>query len=120
MISSPARIAALLVALCSSFPVAADNPPIVNAPVGAVQGEAIGALHVFKGIPYALAPTGTRRWKPPLDVPKWKVTRDATKFGPACIQPKSRSDSIYLLDLPAMSEDCLSLNIWAPASFVPS
>jgi para-nitrobenzyl esterase len=116
VISSRTRIAALLVALCSSFPAAADDPPIVNAPVGAVQGEAIGALQVFKGIPYALAPTGTRRWKPPLDVPKWKVTRDATKFGPACIQPKSRSDSIYLLDLPSMSEDCLSLNIWAPAS----
>jgi para-nitrobenzyl esterase len=81
-----------------------------------VRGEAVAALHVFMGIPYALPPTGTRRWKPPLDVPTWKETRDATNYGPACIQPKSRSDSIYLLELPATSEDCLSLNIWAPAN----
>src|SRR6185369_13731415 len=98
-------IAALLATLCLSLPAAADDAPVVKAPGGAVRGETVGALHVFKGIPYALPPTGTRRWKPPLDVPKWNETRDATKFGPACIQPKSRPDSIYLLELPAMSED---------------
>jgi para-nitrobenzyl esterase len=116
VISSRIRIAALFVTLCFSAPAVADNPPVVNALAGAMRGEEIGALHVFKGIPYALAPTGARRWKPPLDVPKWKGTRDANQFGPACIQPKSRPDSIYLLDLPAMSEDCLTLNIWAPAN----
>ena len=55
------------------------------------------------------------RWKPPLPAPRWKGTRDATQFGPACVQPKSRPGSIYSWELPAMSEDCLSLNIWAPA-----
>src|SRR5262249_54004623 len=88
--------------------------PIVDAPAGAVRGETRGAIHVFKGIPYALPPTGTQRWKPPVPVPRWTDTRDATRFGPACVQPGSRADSIYAWDLPATSEDCLSLNIWTP------
>jgi len=80
-----------------------------------MQGETAGSIRVFKGIPFALPPTGARRWQPPLPMPKWSGTRDATKYGPACVQPKSRPDSIYAWDLPSMSEDCLALNIWAPA-----
>ena len=110
-----ARIAALSVALCLSVPAAADTEPVVDAPAGKVRGVAVGDLHVFRGIPYALPPTGMRRWNAPLEVPRWQGTRGATSVGPACVQPKSRPDSLYLLDLPAMSEDCLSLNIWAPA-----
>ncbi|HWU96223.1 MAG TPA: carboxylesterase family protein, partial [Sphingomonas sp.] len=41
--------------------------------------------------------------------------RDATSFGPACQQPPTPPSSIYAEVYPAMSEDCLSLNIWAPA-----
>ena len=115
MISSRTRVSVLLVALCLSLPVAADTSPVVDAPAGKLQGEAVGQIRVFKGIPFALAPDGARRWKPPLPAPKWKGTRDATKFGPACVQPKARSQSIYTWDLAAMSEDCLSLNIWSPA-----
>jgi para-nitrobenzyl esterase len=109
------KITAVMIALCVALPVAAQTGPVVKAPAGAVRGEAAGKLHIFKGIPYALAPTGPRRWKPPLPVPTWKETRDATSFGPACMQPKPRSGSIYEWDLASMSEDCLSLNIWAPA-----
>ena len=49
-------------------------------------------------------------------MPKWKGTRDATQFGAACMQPKGKPDSIYFWNLPPISEDCLSLNIWAPAN----
>src|SRR5690606_16341860 len=59
----------------------------------------------------ALAP----RWKPPLAVQPWRAVRGATAFGPACIQPPRRAGSIYAYDLGTTSEDCLSLNIWAPA-----
>jgi para-nitrobenzyl esterase len=42
--------------------------------------------------------------------------RSATAFGPACVQPKSSGlASVYTADLGPMSEDCLTLNIWAPA-----
>jgi para-nitrobenzyl esterase len=116
MISWRTRVTALGIALGVALPVAAETQPVVKSPAGAVRGEQVGNLNVFKGIPYALAPTGSLRWKPPLPVPAWKGTRDATTFGPACIQPKPRSGSIYEWELASMSEDCLSLNIWAPAS----
>ena len=87
--------------------------PIVHAPAGAVVGEADGRVHVFKGLPYALPPVGAARWKPPEDMPVWNGVRDATRFGPACMQPQSRPGSIYASELPATSEDCLFLNIWA-------
>ena len=85
------------------------------APAGTLRGAAVADIHVFKGIPYALPPTGPLRWKPPLPAPSWKGTREATEFGSACVQPKPQPGSIYSWDLRPMSEDCLSLNIWAPA-----
>jgi len=113
VIPSRIRVAACVVALALSLPVAAADA-VVDAPGGAVRGEAVGKIRVFRGIPFAMPPVGALRWQPPLQMPKWKGTRDATKFGPACVQPASRAQSIYTWDLPATSEDCLSLNIWAP------
>ena len=115
MISTRLFIPALLAAAFLSLPAIADDPPVINAPAGKVRGQSTGALQVFKGIPYALPPTGARRWKPPLPMPKWKETRVADQYGPACVQPKARSGSIYAWDIGALSEDCLSLNVWAPA-----
>jgi para-nitrobenzyl esterase len=46
---------------------------------------------------------------------EWRDVRDATRFGPACQQPSAPPGSIYAEIYPAMSEDCPSLNIWAPA-----
>jgi len=102
-------------ALGASVSAAPDPPPVVDAPAGIVRGETSGGVRVFKGIPYALPPTGPRRWTPPAPVPRWTEPRDATKYGPACVQSKARPESIYAWDLPATSEDCLSLNVWAPA-----
>ena len=115
MIASRLRALAAAAAICLSPGVSADTPPVVDAPAGAVKGEAAGGVHVFKGIPFALPPTGARRWTRPQPVPRWTETRDATRFGPGCVQPPSRPESIYAWDLPAMSEDCLTLNIWTPA-----
>jgi para-nitrobenzyl esterase len=94
---------------------AARPAPVVHAPSGTVRGEAQGDLQIFRGLPYALPPVGAQRWKPPAPMPAWAGERDATKFGPACVQPKSRPGSIYADDPAAMSEDCLSLNIWTHA-----
>ena len=109
----------LLVLVASTYassPLPGPEPgPVVAAPAGALRGAAVGGIRVFKGIPYALPPTGPLRWKPPVPAPSWKDTREATEFGSVCVQPKPQPTSIYSWNLRPMSEDCLSLNIWAPA-----
>ena len=93
---------------------AARAEPVIKAPAGAVRGVEAGGLPVFKGIPYAAPPIGALRWKPSVAAPAWTGVRDALDFGPACLQPKPRAGSIYASPLKAFSEDCLSLNVWAP------
>jgi len=94
---------------------AQNHGPLVNAPAGKMEGLQEGDLRVFKGIPYALPPVGSRRWRPPSPMPRWTGIRKATQFGPICFQPPSPSGSIYSWTPAPMSEDCLTLNIWAPA-----
>lgn len=105
-----------LIALCVALPVYADTAPVIETPAGRLRGIAVGDLNVYKGIPYASAPVGSGRWKPPASMPVWKGVRDATQFGAACVQPTPRAGSIYADEPPTMSEDCLFLNIWSPKS----
>jgi para-nitrobenzyl esterase len=80
-----------------------------------LKGQADGALNVFKGIPYALPPVGARRWKPPAPMPRWAGVKSALDFSPECVQPQSTMPGIYSGAPVPMSEDCLTMNIWAPA-----
>jgi para-nitrobenzyl esterase len=97
---------------------AAQSPGITaTPPAGRVRGTGEGALHIFKGIPYARPPVGSLRWKPPQPLPPWQGIRDATEFGAACVQPVSTTPTIYTPATPLpVNEDCLTLNIWAPAN----
>src|SRR6185312_10282443 len=94
---------------------AAERGAIANPPAGRLQGALEGNLRVFKGIPYARPPVGALRWKPPRPLPRWTGVRHATGFGPACFQPDNSFVSVYIGQPMPMSEDCLTLNIWAPA-----
>jgi para-nitrobenzyl esterase len=107
------RILATLAAFLMAAPTFAQ--PMVRAPAGALRGEAGEGVNIFRGIPFAAPPTGARRWRPPAEAPRWRGTRDATQFGAICPQTPSRPGSIYSEAQPAMSEDCLTLNVWAPA-----
>ncbi len=110
------HVPVLFTALIIAMPAIADTTAPIKTPDGALQGENVGNLRIFKGIRYAQAPVGPLRWKPPVPIKSWEGTRAATQFGPACVQPPVRSGSIYTWNLPPTSEDCLSLNIWAPAN----
>lgn len=105
-----------LLAACVSNPTAsaAGDGPVVRASTGPVEGMRQGELSIFKGIPYAQAPVGRNRWRPPVPVAPWTEVRQTADFGPACVQPTSRRTTIYSQDLGRTSEDCLSLNIWSP------
>ncbi|MDE2163692.1 MAG: carboxylesterase family protein [Alphaproteobacteria bacterium] len=110
-----AAFLALSPSYCAGPAASAPSGPIVNAPAGQLAGLTEGTLHIFKGIPYAEPPIGSMRWKPPAPMPRWRGVRQATEFGAACFQPKPKVPNIYTADLGRMSEDCLTLNIWAPA-----
>ena len=88
--------------------------PVVEAPAGAVEGKTVGKVREFKGIPFAQPPVGPLRWKAPLPLPAWQGVRKAQSFGAACIQPRPAVVHIYANPPAKISEDCLTLNIWAP------
>jgi para-nitrobenzyl esterase len=79
---------------------------------GPVQGAVVGDTRVFLGVPYAAPPVGDLRWKPPVPAAAWTEPLDATAIRPACPQ----IDVSTSLPVPGTSEDCLTLNIWTPAS----
>jgi para-nitrobenzyl esterase len=73
---------------------------------------------VFSGIPYAAAPVGHLRWRPPQPAESWDGIRDASTFGPIAPQPAAVPGITSPSDPEAsepQSEDCLSLNVWTPA-----
>lgn len=85
--------------------------------VAVAQGELAGARlegggALFAGIPYAAAPVGELRWKPPAAAKPWSGVRDASQPGPTCPQPHLGWNA---WDASRAAEDCLSLNVWVPA-----
>lgn len=91
-------------------PAAATADPVVLTGGGAVRGAVHGDTHVFSGIPYAAPPVGDLRWRDPRPAAPWAGVRDATRPGPACAQlPGELPDG-------STSEDCLYLNVTAPAA----
>ena len=91
----------------------------VKTQQGKVQGKTIndGKVKAFLGMPYAAAPVGDLRWKAPQPPAKWKGVRDAGKFGAHCAQGRVFDDMVFQDAGP--SEDCLFLNVYAPADFSP-
>ncbi|MDB5139258.1 MAG: carboxylesterase [Mucilaginibacter sp.] len=93
----------------------AQNNPTVKISNGTLQGtfDPSTGIKSFKGIPYAQAPVGELRWKEPQPVTNWTGVRLADHFSHTPMQKRIFSDMIFRAD--TMSEDCLYLNVWAPA-----
>ena len=86
----------------------------INASYGQVTGLQLENTYEFLGIPFAVPPVGSLRFRP---AEKWTppsggFEQDATAFKPACMQRNS-----FIYNFPGEpSEDCLYLNIYTPAS----
>jgi para-nitrobenzyl esterase len=89
---------------------------VVRTRQGEVRGSLVAGVHTFKGIPFAAAPFGARRLRPPQPVEPWVGVRDALNWGAEAPQPRSPDPRIEALvpDPAVPGEDCLNLNIWTP------
>ncbi|MFT7837965.1 carboxylesterase family protein [Saccharothrix sp. BKS2] len=81
----------------------------VRLGAGVVRGRRLDGHLSFRGIPYAAAPVGDRRWRPPAPVEPWSGVRDATEPGNPPPQAAQAFDGTASLD-----EDCLTLDVTAP------
>lgn len=104
----PIFVALILVLLhLAAANAAAQAAPTVNVKAGKLAGAATGnGGAVFKGIPYAQPPVGDLRWREPVPAKAWSGVRQATAFGPTCVQGGNLGKE--------SSEDCLYLNVWTP------
>ena len=85
---------------------------------GILEGERKYGYSVFRGIPYAAAPVGRRRFAPAEPPESWNGVRSATQFGAPAMQLFS-SNHVSQPDLLRISrEDCLFANVSTPAPLV--
>ncbi|MCJ0763263.1 carboxylesterase/lipase family protein [Variovorax terrae] len=106
-----------------------DAPELRATAYGQVRGNneaATTGTYSWKGVPFAQPPVGALRWKAPVAPAPWSGTLAAQKFGNACLQNGRiygpGANNTYdasiasTLNTPVGSEDCLTLNIWRPAT----
>jgi len=88
---------------------------VVETTAGAVRGVARDDVRVWKGIPYAAPPIGPLRFRPPVPPAPWQGERVAEHSGPVAMQARENPMAGFT-DKTAIDEDCLSLDVYAPAS----
>jgi len=107
-------VLAILMAGCGGGFIRVDGGTIAGAP-SSTDSEVMA----YRGIPFAAPPVGDLRWKPPQPVGPWGGVLQADSYGSVCPQLPYAEDSFWsrLQQYPPseMSEDCLYLNVWAPA-----
>jgi para-nitrobenzyl esterase len=86
------------------------SPLVVSLSDGQIRGKQAGGTDDYLGIPYAAPPVGPLRWRAPQPPPHWQGIRSAIRFAPHCSQPAG------VFGRASTSEDCLYLNVFAPAS----
>jgi para-nitrobenzyl esterase len=90
----------------------------VKIDAGTLVGETKDGVNMFRGVPFAKGPVGDLRWKAPVKPDAWPGERYATAFEPPCPQPvnidqkSSNGGGVSGVQ----SEDCLYLNVYAPAN----
>ncbi len=87
----------------------------VRTSSGSLLGRDSAGVAHWLGLPYAAAPVGELRWRAPQAPAPWSAPRDASVYGPSCMQTDALA-KLYGGTLEPISEDCLSLNVWSQAA----
>lgn len=97
---------------------AKPEPAKVKIDAGTLVGEVQDGVRVFRGVPFAKPPVGPLRWTAPQKPAPWPGERAAVAFEPPCPQPvnidQKTSNGGGVSGV--QSEDCLYLNVYAPAN----
>jgi len=109
-------VVVLVLAGCGvAAPFGSSDPAVVRTSAGPVRGRQADGFRVFEGVPYAAAPVGPLRWKPPVAPAPWTAVRDATKPGLRCVQDTQNDPDFGR----PTGEDCLNLTVWTPDGATP-
>jgi para-nitrobenzyl esterase len=105
------------IAVCAASALPAFGADRVKTKNGIVESTVPpkDGVRSFKGLPFAQPPVGDLRWREPQPVKNWPGVRNADTFGPSCMQRLS-PNADYWLRGDGMSEGCLYLNVWTPAT----
>ena len=112
------RTLCLALTACAASPTAqldapaAADPTLVTVAQGTLQGFADSGVLRWNGVPFAAPPLGALRWRPPAPPASWTGVRDATRYASECTQAP---DEVNPEGTPVGVEDCLYLNVTAPA-----
>lgn len=105
--------AAAALALLAARPADAGTAPVRATAQGTVMGKTDGTVVSFLGIPYAAPPVGALRWVAPQPPANHANTLVTTSYSNYCPQGLSQ------IGPGGGNEDCLYLNVQAPASARP-
>ena len=85
----------------------------VRVSTGLLRGVRERGVLAWRGIPYAAAPVGDRRFRAPQPAPAWSGVRDASEWGPIASQSHKGQFRGAHPRIP-QGEDCLNLNVITP------
>jgi para-nitrobenzyl esterase len=93
-----------------------DALTVAGTPAGRVRGAVLeDGLRVWRGIPFAAPPSGPLRFAAPQPPPPWDGVRDAVQRPPVAWQGAAANPLTGQPEELDCSEDCLYLNVTAPA-----
>lgn len=100
---------------------AQSDPEILDvvAPRGPVRGLLRDGIARFAGIPFARAPKGSLRFRPPVATDPHEEVLDATSFAEVSPQNPSMMDALFGGESETWDENCLHLNVWTPTVTPP-
>jgi len=90
---------------------------VVETEQGRVRGDHRRGAYRYRGIPYAAAPVGDRRFAPPAPAEGWAGIRAATGRFPVAPQPADGMSQLLGVGVPPVHSEaeCLTLHVWTPA-----
>ena len=106
-----------VVALCAVLALWPLQAEPIRTEAGPIEGVTLASgVRAWLGVPLAAPPVRELRWRPPQPVLPWSGVLHADRQAPMCLQPVRARTMNHYFGNEATSEDCLYLNVWAPAS----